>query len=321
MSAVKLALVIPCYNEEEVLPDTNEKLRRKMTQLENEGKIGEGSRILYVDDGSRDSTWALISQYCAADPRVAGVKLAHNRGHQTALLAGLETAKEFCDCATSLDADLQDDIEVFGEFLEKFEAGSDIVYGVRSSRERDTAFKRGTAQGFYKLMKAFGVEIVYNHADYRLMSRRALEALSEYQETSLFLRGIVPMIGYKTDCVYYSRGERLAGESKYPLKKMLSFAMDGVTSFSVKPLRLLFSFGVILLILAVIGAIVALALGQFVGFWGIFCLIGAATGIHLIAAGVLGEYIGKIYLESKKRPRYHIEATAGEIGKLPKDGI
>ncbi|MBQ4257426.1 MAG: glycosyltransferase family 2 protein [Clostridia bacterium] len=319
MSAIRLALVIPCYNEEEVLPDTNEKLRHKMTELMSAGKIGEESRILYVDDGSRDRTWELISQFCSQDPQIMGVKLAHNRGHQTALLAGLECAEKFCDCAISLDADLQDDIEVFGEFLEKFEEGCDIVYGVRSSRESDTAFKRGTAQGFYKLMKAFGVEIVYNHADYRLMSRRAIGALSDYKETSLFLRGIVPMIGYRTDYVYYTRGERLAGESKYPLKKMLSFAMDGITSFSVKPLRLLFSFGAILLCLAVIGAIVALSLGAFVGFWGIFCLIGAASGIHLIAAGVLGEYIGKIYLEAKKRPRYHIEAAAGVFPGNPEE--
>ena len=232
-----LYLVIPCYNEEAVLPETSRRLAEKLTALTAAGKISADSRVLFVDDGSKDRTWALISECHRADRRFGGVKLSRNRGHQNALLAGLMTAKERCDAAISLDADLQDDLDAIDRMVDAFHEGYDIVYGVRSSRETDTFFKRTTAQGFYKFMKLMGVDIVYNHADFRLMSRRALEGLSGYEEVNLFLRGIVPLIGYPSTTVEYERHERFAGESKYPLKKMLAFAFDGITSFSVKPIR------------------------------------------------------------------------------------
>ena len=302
-----LYLVVPCYNEQEVLPDTNEKLLRKMGKLLEGGLIGGESRILYVDDGSKDDTWSLICRYHEENKLVSGLKLAHNRGHQNALLAGLTAAAQRCDCAISLDADLQDDIDVFEEFLQKYAEGCDVVYGVRKKRETDTFFKKTTAQGFYKVMSAMGVEVVYNHADYRLMSRRALEALLEYKEVNLFLRGIVPLIGYRSDYVYYDRKERLAGESKYPLKKMLAFAMDGITSFSVKPLKMITWLGVFFLLLSVIALIVTLILGVFSGFVPVLCLIGFFGGVQLVCMGVLGTYIGKIYAETKARPRFRVE--------------
>lgn len=303
----KLYLVVPCYNEQEVLPRTNSVLIQKMQELIAKNRISKESRILYVDDGSKDATWKLLSSYHYENELVCALKLAHNRGHQNALLAGLETAKDECDCAISLDADLQDDIEVFEQFLDKFEEGCDIVYGVRKKRETDTAFKRMTAEGFYKVMAALGTKIVFNHADYRLMSRRALEALSEYKEVNLFLRGIVCDIGYKNDVVYYDRLERTAGESKYPLKKMLSFALEGITSFSVAPLKWITGFGIILLLVSIAGFIAELIMKNFVSFAGIAVLIGLACSLNLIAVGLVGTYIGKIYSEAKQRPRYKTE--------------
>ena len=303
----KLYLVVPCYNEQEVLPLTNNVLVNKMQELIERNRISNESRILYVDDGSRDATWQLISSYHEENELVCGIKLAHNRGHQNALLAGLETAKKECDCAISLDADLQDDIGIFDEFITKFEEGCDVVYGVRKRRDTDTFFKRATAEGFYKVMEIMGAKIVFNHADYRLMSNRALEALSEYKEVNLFLRGIVPHIGYKSDIVYYDRKERTAGESKYPLKKMLSFAFDGITSFSTNPLKWITNFGIFLAFLSFIGLAVSIFTKAFVGFWGIAVLIGFACALNLIAIGIVGTYIGKIYAETKARPRYKIE--------------
>lgn len=306
-----LYLVVPCYNEEEVLPETNRRLKEKMCGLRETGRIGEASRILYVDDGSRDRTWALISGFHQEDPLVSGLKLAHNRGHQNALLAGLMAAMESCDCAISLDADLQDDIDVIDDFLDKFEDQCDIVYGVRKKRDTDSFFKKTTAQGFYKCMRLLGVDVVYNHADYRLMSRRALEALSEYTEVNLFLRGIVPLIGYRSDYVYYDRKERLAGESKYPLKKMISFALEGITSFSVKPLKIISNLGILISCLSVVGLLYALishATHNTVAGWtAIVASIWLLGGIQLLCIGTLGGYIGKIYSEVKRRPRYRVE--------------
>ena len=304
-------LVVPCYNEEAVLPETCKQLTEKLRSLITQGSVSPESRILFVDDGSKDCTWKLIEQYHQENTLISGVKLAHNRGHQNALLAGLMAAKEYADCAISLDADLQDDIQVLDEFLEKFRDGCDIVYGVRKNRDTDSAFKRGTAQGFYKFMKVLGVDLVYNHADYRLMSKRALEALAEYRETNLFLRGIVPLIGYRHDYVYYDRQERFAGESKYPLKKMISFALDGVTSFSVKPLKIISNLGIIISILSVFGllyALISYLTNQAVAGWtAIIASIWLLGGIQLLCIGVVGGYIGKIYNEVKARPRFRIE--------------
>ena len=306
-----LFLVVPCYNEEAVLPETNRILKKKMTALMEAGRIRKDSRILYVDDGSRDRTWEIISACHAEDALVSGLKLAHNRGHQNALFAGLMTARLECDCAVSLDADLQDDIDVIDGFLDKFEEHCDIVYGVRKKRETDSFFKRTTAQGFYKCMKLLGVDIVYNHADYRLMSKRALDALSEYTETNLFLRGIVPLIGYRTDYVYYDRKERMAGESKYPLKKMISFALEGITSFSVKPLKIISNLGILISCLSVLGLLYALISylthNAVAGWTAIVASIWLLGGIQLLCIGTLGGYIGKIYSEVKRRPRFHVE--------------
>jgi glycosyltransferase involved in cell wall biosynthesis len=304
-------LVVPCYNEEEALPETIRQLSLKLRELIDQDKAGEKSRMLFVDDGSGDKTWDIIRQAALENERVCGVKLAHNRGHQNALLAGLMTAGEKADCAISLDADLQDDIGVLGEFMDKFHGGCDIVYGVRSSRKTDTAFKRNTAGAFYGLMKRLGVETVSNHADYRLMSRRALVALSEYEEVNLFLRGIVPQIGYPHDIVYYERKERMAGESKYPLKKMIRFAMEGITSFSVKPLKLISNFGIFISILSLLGllyALISFLAGVAVPGWtAIVSSVFLLGGIQLFCIGVVGTYVGKIYSEVKHRPRFHIE--------------
>ncbi len=306
-----LYVVIPCYNEEAVIEHTVEALTPVLNGLCGAGKISPQSRILLVDDGSKDATWAKIAALHEANSYVCGIKLAHNRGHQNALLAGLMEARKDCDCAVSMDADLQDDISVLEAFIDKFNAGTDIVYGVRNKRETDTFLKRNTALGFYKLMHLLGVEAVYNHADYRLMSRRALDALSEYKEVNLFLRGIVPLIGYSTDYVYYDRGERYAGESKYPLRKMLSFAMDGITSFSVRPLRMISVAGIVIGCLSVLGLLYALIsklCGVAVSGWtAIVCSIWLLGGIQLFCTGVVGEYIGKIYSEVKARPRYRVE--------------
>lgn len=311
MRDTKLFVVIPCYNEEEVLGETSKRMYELFDKMESEGLIGSGSRIVMVDDGSKDATWRIISSLCEHDKRFRGVKLAHNAGHQNALLGGLMTVKDECDCAVSIDADLQDDINVIPDMVRKFDDGCDVVYGVRSERKTDSVFKRMSAEGFYKFMGFMGVDVVYNHADYRLMSRRALNDLANFKEVNLFLRGIVPLIGYKSDSVYYSRAERFAGESKYPLKKMLSFAFDGITSFSVKPIKTLWSVGIIVCAAAIIAAIYTF-ISKFFGYtsegWAsLMCSIWFLGGVQLISIGVIGEYIGKIYKETKARPRYIIE--------------
>lgn len=303
--------VIPCYNEEAVLPETCRRLTEKLESMKQRSLIGRESRILLVDDGSKDKTWELISEYNRENPWVEGVKLAHNRGHQNALLCGLMTAMPRCDAAVSMDADLQDDIDALDQFVTKYREGCDVVYGVRNKRETDTWFKRTTAEGFYTLMKLLGVDVVFNHADYRLMSKRALEALSEYKEVNLFLRGIVPLIGYRSDYVYYDRHERFAGESKYPLKKMLSFALDGITSFSVKPLKLISNLGILISVLSIFGLLYAL-ISYFAGWavsgWtAIVCSIWLLGGLQMLCLGVVGGYIGKIYSEVKARPRFRVE--------------
>lgn len=303
--------VIPCYNEEEALPITAQILHRKLSELQSAGLAAPDSRILFVDDGSKDRTWEKIETFTKSDALFAGVKLSHNRGHQNALLAGLMTARQYADAVISMDADLQDDIEVVDRFLEEYEGGCDIVYGVRSSREKDTFFKRTTAEGFYKFMHAMGVEMVFNHADYRLMSKRALDALADYREVNLFLRGIVPLIGFKSTTVPYERKERVAGESKYPLKKMLAFAFDGITSFSIKPIRFLTWLGLGISsasVLAFVYVLIAHFSGWAVPGWSsLACSIWLLGGIQLLALGIVGEYIGKIYAETKQRPRYQVE--------------
>ncbi len=308
----KVYFVIPCYNEEEVLPETIKRLNSKLCELIEQEKATDDSRMIFVDDGSRDKTWSIISAYSRENKYVGGVKLAHNRGHQNALLGGLMTAKEEgCDCVISLDADLQDDIGVIDQFIDKYMQGCEVVYGVRNSRKKDTFFKRSTAQGYYKFMKLLGVDIVYNHADYRLLGSKALDALSEYKEVNLFLRGIVPLIGYRTDYVYYERNERFAGESKYPLKKMLRFAVDGITSFSVKPLKIISNIGLVICALSVIGfiyALISLILGSAVAGWAsTICSIWFLGGLQMLCIGIVGTYVGKIYSEVKARPRYRIE--------------
>ncbi len=317
--------VIPCYNEEEVLGETVKRLTAKLKTMQANNLADEQSRMLLVDDGSKDKTWQLISGFHDQNPYVEGIKLAHNRGHQKALLAGLETAASRCDCAISLDADLQDDIEVLDEFVEKFLAGCDVVYGVRKERKTDTFFKKTTAEGFYKVMHKMGVELVFNHADYRLMSRRALEALQEYKEVNLFLRGIVPLIGFRSDYVYYDRHERFAGESKYPLKKMIAFALDGITSFSVKPLKLISNLGILISVLSIFGLLYALISyfsGQAVSGWtaivGSIWLLG---GLQMLCIGVVGGYVGKIYTESKHRPRYQIETYLHDDGSKKEETL
>ena len=307
----KLYLVIPCYNEQEVLHETEHRLTVKLNQMISDGLISDGSRMVFVDDGSKDSTWNIIKDMHEKNGLVLGIKSSRNRGHQNTLLAGLMTVKDECDMAISMDADLQDDIEVLDEFVKKYYDGCEIVYGVRSARKTDTFFRKFTAEGFYKVMKWMGADIVFNHADYRLMSSRALNELAKYKEVNLFLRGIVPMIGFKTDVVMYERHERFAGESKYPLKKMLAFAMDGITSLSIKPIRFITSLGVILFALSVI-LLIYFIVGYFLGRtapgWAtIVVSIWGIGGLQLLAIGVIGEYIGKIYMETKERPRYIIE--------------
>jgi glycosyltransferase involved in cell wall biosynthesis len=303
-------LVIPCYNEQEVLPETSRQLREIMKDLMKRGKISAESRIAFVNDGSKDATWEIIRQLHQEDSIYVGINLAHNRGHQNALLAGLMTAKEYADAAISLDADLQDDVGVIEQFIDRFAQGKDIVYGVRSARDTDTVFKRGTAHAFYKLMSIMGADTLKDHADYRLMSKRALEGLAQFKEVNLFLRGLVPMIGYETDIVYYERHERFAGESKYPLKKMLAFAIDGITSCSVKPIRLITSLGLLLFTVSVVLLIyffAVWAMGHTVAGWTTIVLsVWGIGGLQLLALGVIGEYVGKIYMEVKQRPRYLI---------------
>lgn len=311
MEKTTLAIVVPCFNEEEVLPQTNERLRGLLDEMMHQHLVGEESYILYVDDGSRDRTWPIIAGYSDADVHVRGLKLAGNVGHQNALMAGLDTARLDADVTVSIDADLQDDIHVIPEMVRKFDGGCDIVYGVRRKRTTDSFFKRTTAQMFYKFMSGMGVKSVYNHADFRLMSRRAVDALCMYEERNLFLRGLVPLLGYKTDSVYYDRLERQAGESKYPLSKMLSFAVDGITSFSVKPLRLIFYLGSAFLLISLgilIYVIVALCEGRGVQGWASLMLsIWFVGGCMLICLSIIAAYIGRIYTEGKHRPRYNIE--------------
>lgn len=309
--AKTIYLVIPCYNEQDVLGETTKRLKEKMTALIEKGTISENSRVVYVDDGSKDNTWNLISFFHNEDKLFSGIKLSRNRGHQNALLAGLLTVKNEADAIISMDSDLQDDIGAIDEFIEKFNSGCEIVYGVRSSRATDSIFKRASAQGFYKIMGFFGAKIVYNHADYRLMSRRALDALEQYGEVNLFIRGMVTLLGFKTDTVEYKRGERFAGESKYPLRKMLSFAWDGITSFSVKPIKIITTLGVIITLLGVAGLIYSL-ISYFMdntvqGWTSMIMSIWIIGGIQLLSIGIIGEYIGKIYNETKHRPRFIIE--------------
>ena len=305
---MKLYLVIPCYNEEEVLPETSKRLKEKYTALMNEGKIDADSKIVFVNDGSKDRTWEMIRELHESDPVFRGICLSRNKGHQNALMAGLMTVKSECDAAISMDADLQDDINAIDEMVDRYLEGYEVVYGVRSSRKKDTFFKRTTAEGFYKVMRAMGVETVYNHADYRLMSRRALEALSEFDEVNLFLRGIVPLVGFKSTEVTYERGERFAGESKYPLKKMLAFATEGITSMSIKPIRLITTLGFLVFLFS-IGVLIYSIIRKFTGYtvpgWAFLAVsIWALGGVQLLAIGVIGEYIGKIYLETKHRPKF-----------------
>lgn len=308
-----LYIVVPCYNEEEVLPITADRLSQKLKGLIADGRVSDKSRILFVNDGSRDNTWDIICKLHKEDAIFSGVKLSRNRGHQNALLAGLMTAKEKADVTISMDADLQDDINAVDEMLDKYYDGCDIVYGVRSARKRDTFFKRFTAELFYKFMRFMGAETVFNHADYRLMSKRALYDLSQYREVNLFLRGIVPMIGYKTAKVYYARDERVAGESKYPLKKMIAFALEGITSLSSKPIRYvtLCGFTVSLIsVIMIIYFIVRWATSATVAGWAsVVCSVWFIGGLTMLCIGVVGEYIGKIYIETKQRPTYIIETV------------
>ena len=313
----KLYLVIPCYNEEEVLPETAGRLKEKLNSLIEKEKISKESRIVFVNDGSKDRTWELIQQFHAEDEVFCGINLSRNRGHQNALLAGLMTVKEYADMVISMDADLQDDINAIDEMVEKYLNGIDIVYGVRSSRAKDTFFKKVTAEGFYRLMNAMGANTVSNHADYRLMSKRALEGLAEFKEVNLFLRGVVPMIGYSFDVVYYERGERFAGESKYPLGKMISFAVEGITSLSIKPIRMITGLGFFVFLVSIailIYSFVRHFMGAtIVGWTTLMVSLWAIGGLILLSLGVVGEYIGKIYLEVKARPRYIIsDRTEGE---------
>ncbi|MBR3146483.1 MAG: glycosyltransferase [Bacilli bacterium] len=311
-----LYVVIPCYNEEEVLEETTRQLKIKMEDLIKSKKISSKSKVMYVNDGSKDKTWELIKDINKKEKLFTGVTLSRNRGHQNALLGGLMTAKKYADVIISMDADLQDDINAIDGMLEKYQEGNDIVYGVRSARKKDTFFKRVTAEGFYKFMKALGVDCVYNHADYRLTSKRVLEEFSNFKEVNLFLRGMFPLVGFKSDVVYYERNERFAGVSKYPLKKMLNFAWDGITSFSVKPLRLIASIGFFLTLVGLglgIYVLVALILKMKIASFVLSTMsIWFVGGLNMISIGIVGEYIGKIYSETKARPRYIISENLEE---------
>ncbi|MBE5936191.1 MAG: glycosyltransferase family 2 protein [Lachnospiraceae bacterium] len=306
-----LYVVVPCYNEEEVLRETAKRLKEKFNALIKEGKIDKNSRITFVNDGSKDKTWEIIKELHKEDKIFSGVNLSRNRGHQNALLAGLMTVKDLADMVISMDADLQDDINAVDGMVEKYMQGADIVYGVRNKRETDTFFKRFTAEGYYKVMKKMGVDLVFNHADYRLMSKRALAGLEEFKEVNLFLRGIVPQIGYKTDIETYERGERFAGESKYPLKKMLSFAWQGITSFSVKPMDVVLGLGGFISgasFIAMIAMLICFLCGISIKSWMVVLgSIWLSCGLVMFSIGIVGAYIGKIYMESKERPRFIIE--------------
>ena len=310
-----LYIVVPCYNEEEVLHITAKRLEEKMAALCAECKISDKGRVVFVDDGSRDRTWSIIEQLCIQHELFAGVKLSHNRGHQNALLAGLMTVKDEADMVISIDADLQDDTDAIDRMVDEYLDGCDVVYGVRGNRDSDSFFKRFTAEGYYKLLRSLGCDIMFNHADYRLMSSRALAALAEYGEQRLFLRGIVPMLGYKTSAVKYVRSAREAGESKYPLKRMLTLAIDGITSLSLRPLRIVTMMGIIMLVVAAalfIFSLVRLISGRSILDWKIITFsIWAVGGIVTLSLGIVGEYVGRTYLETKRRPRYNVEKTTG----------
>ena len=311
-----LYIVIPCYNEEELLKETTKQLKKKMEKLIKDKKISDKSKVMYVNDGSKDKTWEIIKEINKKEKLFTGITLSRNRGHQNALVAGLLTAKNYADVVISMDADLQDDINAIDGMLDKYYNGAEIVYGVRSSREKDTFFKKVTAEGFYKFMKFMGVDIVFNHADYRLTSKKVLENFKDYKEVNLFLRGIFPLIGYKSDIEYYERNERFAGKSKYPLKKMLNFAWDGITSFSVKPIRLILSLGIIIFIISMLVTLYCLIvklLGHTVPGWTFLaCSLWVLGGIEMLSLGIIGEYIGKIYNETKARPRFIIEDNLEE---------
>ena len=316
MKAPVLYIVIPCYNEQEVLPTTAGMFLAKIESLTEKGKISPDSRILFVNDGSRDDTWKIITELSERDPRYQGIAQSRNRGHQAAVLAGLMECRERCDVTISIDCDGQDDINAMDEMIDAYLDGCEVVYGVRSKRETDTFFKRFTAEGFYKLLSFMGAEVVFNHADYRLISSRVLKEFANFKEVNLFLRGMVPLVGFKSTSVYYERHERIAGESKYPLKKMLALAFDGITSLSVKPIRMVFFAGLIIMMLSFLGilwaVVQALAGGTVSGWASLACIVCFMGGVQCLFLGVIGEYIGKIYLEVKARPRYIIaERTEG----------
>ncbi len=312
----RLYIIIPCYNEQEVLPITAPMFLEKINHLIGLGKIAEDSRVLFVNDGSKDDTWNIICRLAEADAHYIGISQSRNRGHQNAVLAGLMEAKDRCDITISIDCDGQDDINAMDAMVDEYLSGSEVVYGVRSKRDTDTFFKRFTAEGFYKLMNWMGAEVVFNHADYRLISSRVLQEFANFKEVNLFLRGMIPLVGFKSSSVYYERHERIAGESHYPLKKMLTLAFDGITSLSVKPIRLITAFGCIVALLSFIGviwAIVNVFLGNTVAGWAsTICIVCFMGGIQLLCLGVIGEYIGKIYMETKARPRYIISARTWE---------
>ena len=314
--APRLYIVIPCYNEQEVLPITAPMFLEKVKSLAEKGKISQDSRVLFVNDGSKDNTWNIIKELAAQDEHYIGICQSRNRGHQAAVLAGLMEAKDVCDITISIDCDGQDDINAMDEMVDAYLKGCEVVYGVRSSRETDTFFKRATAQGFYKFLAMMGAEVVYNHADYRLISSRVLKEFANYKEVNLFLRGMVPLVGFKSTSVSYSRAERIAGESHYPLKKMIALAVDGITSLSVKPLRLIMGFGLFVAFVSFLGVIWALITaltGHSVSGWAsMTCIICFVSGVQLICLGIIGEYIGKIYMESKQRPRYIISERTWE---------
>ena len=318
-----LYIVIPCYNEQEVLPITAPMFLQKINDLAAAGKISPDSRVLFVNDGSKDRTWEIINELATSDEHYVGICQSRNRGHQNAVLAGLMEATSRCDITMSIDCDGQDDINAMDGMVDAYRDGCDIVYGVRSKRDTDTFFKRFTAESFYKILNAMGAEVVFNHADYRLMSARALEEFAKFKEVNLFLRGMVPLVGFKSTCVTYERHERIAGESHYPLSKMLALAFDGITSLSIKPIRFITGFGVFVALVSFIGvlwAVIEAAMGLTVSGWAsmtsIICFV---SGVQLICLGVIGEYIGKIYLESKHRPRYIISETTPNFGEAKED--
>lgn len=319
MNGNTLYVVIPCYNEEAVLKETSGRLKEKMQKLMREKKISQESRVIFVNDGSRDNTWELIQELHKQNALFGGINLSRNCGHQNALLAGLMTVKENADMVISMDADLQDDINAIDEMVDRYLDGIDIVYGVRSSRKKDTLFKKVTAEIFYKLLRFCGANTVFNHADYRLMSKRAIEGLAQFKEVNLFLRGVIPMIGYPSDFVYYERGRRFAGESKYPVRKMIAFAIEGITSLSIRPIRLITLLGIFIFIMSIVMLIYSFVRhfmgATIVGWTTLMVSVWAIGGLVLLSLGVVGEYIGKIYLETKGRPRYILESYVNDVEK------